>query len=115
MSIVYAPQVPVRYDQLTGKRLSIFNLNTALRFGNLVELLPAEADLDESVEKQVQLLQEGLFDFARDDVLMAIGDPIIIAAAAAIVCKKMEGRMRMLKWDKRAKEYFLVEFRINDQ
>lgn len=52
-------------------------------------------------------------NFNDDDYLLAIGDPVAIAIAAAVAADVNNGRFRTLKWDKRTERYiaFAVDIR----
>ncbi len=50
--------------------------------------------------------------YTRDDYLVAIGDPSLIAIAAAIAVEKTGGLLRLLKWDRQTNDYLVVEINV---
>jgi hypothetical protein len=50
--------------------------------------------------------------YGADDLLVALGDPSLIAAAAVLAVRATGGLLRMLKWDRLAKDYVLVEVKL---
>lgn len=107
---VFAPQCPTRYDPMLDTRVPIVDLLPAKRFGDVVVLLPNNVT-GMMMSPIVTCLKERLSEFDNRDFLIAIGDPSIIAAAAGIILKRL-GTMKMLKWDKRLKDYNVVEITV---
>jgi hypothetical protein len=50
--------------------------------------------------------------FTKDDWLVAVGDPSLIAAAACIAARKTGGVLRLLKWDRLTSDYIAAEMTI---
>jgi len=111
MANVYIPQVPSKYSESMDLRIPTVNLSAAQRYGDIVELLPQDARRV-AIGPLVEVLKERLTKYAADDFFVALGDPALIAATAAIIGKKTGGKLRMLKWDKDVKDYFLVEIQV---
>ena len=107
---VYVPQEPSRYDAEFGTRVPTVDLRPAMAYGEVVVMLPANVT-GMLMAPVVQALKEKLSEFTDDDSLVAIGDPSIIAAASGIVLYKNK-RLKLLKWDKRAKAYSVAEIKI---
>ena len=61
----------------------------------------------------VRALREKLAGFSDDDYLVPIGDPAIMAAAAAIAASFNHGRVRLLKWDRERRIYWPVQLDIS--
>ena len=59
-------------------------------------------------EDAVHRLWEGLASVCADDYVLAIGDPVAVAIAFAIVASRTGGRVNVLKWDRQAAEYYAV-------
>lgn len=108
MSKVYAPHQPSKYDRTVSEWLPTINLEPATKFGKLEILLPPNANLMHA-GPLVTALSERMKDYSRDDYLIAVGDPTLFAAAA-VIAYRQTGRLRMLKWDRMASDYFVVEF-----
>jgi len=107
---VYVPQEPSRYDAAFNARVPTVDLRPATLFGDVTVMLPSNVT-GMLMAPIVTALKEKLAAFSDQDFLVAIGDPSIIAAASGIVLKK-NGRMKMLKWDKRIKAYAVVEIEL---
>ena len=86
------------------------NLNSAAVYGNIEILLPPNVSSIALVPIK-QALKEKLSKSEPDDLLIAVGDPTIIAICAVILAKK-HGRLNMLKWDKMNSGYTKVEVEI---
>ena len=112
MPKVYAPQIPTRFDMITNTRVPLFDMNSATAFGDLVSCVPGDADFTTPLPQVIEMLEAALVNFSDDDYLMAIGDPTLIAAAAIICSLYTEGRMKMLRWNKRERRYIAVEFTV---
>jgi hypothetical protein len=87
------------------------NMQPALRFGELVVLLPPNANRLHSVPL-IEAMKEGMKNFSESDYLVCVGDPSLIAAAACIAMRKANGLLRLLKWDRLTSDYISVEIRI---
>lgn len=108
MPKVYAPQVPSRYDAATRLWVPSINLEPAKPFGEVVVMLPPNANRLH-INPLVVALREQMKDFSADDYIVAVGDPSLIAAAACIAVKKTGGLLRILKWDRQTSTYIPVE------
>lgn len=110
MPKVYAPQHPHRFDAATKLWIPNMNLEPAKRFGDLVVLLPPNANRAHTVPL-VNKLKELMADYGDGDYLIAVGDPSLIMACAMIAFKKTTpGKpVRGLKWDKMISDYIVTE------
>lgn len=110
MAHVFAPMQPAKHDALTGLWIPTINLEQSRKFGELVVLLPPGANRLHT-GPLVAALIEGMKDFSKDDFLIAVGDPTLIAACACIAHQKC-GMLRILKWDRMSSDYISVEVKI---
>lgn len=104
---VYAPQVPSRYDAATRLWIPTMDLAPAKRFGELVILLPPGTNRMPT-EELIEALRNRMADFKAGDHLIAVGDPLLIAAASIIAVRQAAGELRMLKWDRVTSAYNLT-------
>jgi len=111
MARVYAPQQPSRFDTSTRLWIPTMNMQPAEKFGDLVVLLPPNANRLNTVPL-LEALKLGMIDFGKDDWLVAVGDPSLIAAAACIATRKTGGLLRLLKWDRLTSDYLATEMTI---
>lgn len=106
MSIVYVTQ-DVLVRDFDGAMKRKFDLSSAEKYGELRILVPAGQSLVSSVPV-VRQLNDLMRDFSRDDYLLPLGDPAIMAAAAGVATLKTAGRFAVLKWDRRSGAYLAV-------
>lgn len=111
MSKVYAPQVPSKYDPATKLWVPSINLEPATEFGELVVMLPPNANRLH-INPLIVALREQMKDFTKDDYIIAVGDPSLIAAASCIAVRKTSGLLRILKWDRQTSSYIPVEANV---
>lgn len=110
MATVWVPQQPSWLDHVNGVWVPSINLRPAAVYGQIEVLLPPETSPVALVPIK-QALKEKLANSQQDDLLLAVGDPSVIALCAVILAMK-HGRLNMLKWDKNNKDYFKVEVEI---
>jgi|APGre2960657468_1045069.scaffolds.fasta_scaffold26690_2 hypothetical protein len=108
MPKVYAPQVPSKYDSATKLWVPSINLDPAKQYGEVVVMLPPNANRLH-INPLIVALREQMKDLTEEDYLIAVGDPSLIAAAACIAVKKTNGLLRILKWDRLSSSYIPVE------
>lgn len=111
MSTVYVTQdVMIRVP--SGDLERKFDLSSAEKYGRLRTLVPHGQSLVSTVPV-VRQLNEQLRDFTSDDYLLPLGDPAIMSAAAAIAARNSNGRLTILKWDRRAGAYLAVQLDLS--
>jgi hypothetical protein len=108
MPKVYVPQIPSRMDAGSGVWVPTVNISPAKKFGKIVELLPPEANRLHVVPL-LTVLREKMKHYTGDDMIIAVGDPSIIAFTACIAARATGGKLRLLKWDRQTSDYILVE------
>lgn len=108
MPKVYAPQIPSRFDAATKLWIPQYDLSPAEKFGELVVLLPPDAQRIDINACKVAM-EERMASYSEDDFLLSIGYPWMLTMAGAIACRETGGLIRQLIWDKRAKDYRIGE------
>lgn len=111
MPNVYIPQVPSRFDSRSKLWVPQVDTSPAKKFGDLVVLLPPEANRLHTAPLLVAL-RENLRHITADDYIVALGDPSIIAITACLAAANTGGVLRLLKWDRQASDYIAVEAKI---
>lgn len=111
MAKIYIPQVPSRYDTAVRAWVPTVNLDPAKEFGELVVMLPPNANRLH-ISPILAALREKMADYEKGDAIVAVGDPSILAAAACIAARKTGGELRMLKWDRILGNYIAVEMKV---
>ena len=87
------------------------DLREAMQFGSLRFVIQLEnpsypLDLFE-FDATLNHLNNELCEFAEQDFLLPVGDLATCAAAAIIVARNTNGKVNMLRWDKRMKQYIV--------
>lgn len=108
---VFVPQVPSRFDPPTQLWVPTVDLTAANKFGEVVVMLPPAANRLHTAPL-VAAIKERMADFAPHDYLVAVGDPSLMVIAGCVAARKNLGRLRLLKWDRRAKDYLPTEIQI---
>lgn len=110
--IVFVTQIPNRRDKETGKMVAAVNIAPAMEFGEPRVLIAGQASFFATADL-VRQLRLGLrdYNFARGDSIIALGDPAIIAATAAIVAERNK-QFAILRWDNVVKRYIKVTITI---
>lgn len=112
MSKVYVTQEVMVRDS-DGELRRKFDLSKAEeKYGEVRVLIPHGQSLVSSVPV-VRQLNEQLRDFTEDDYLLPLGDPAIMAAAAAIAARNTNGKLNVLKWDRRQGTYLNVQLDLS--
>lgn len=107
----FAPQQPSRYDGALEMWVPTMDLTPAEKFGQVVILMPPGLS-NAHTAPIVAAMRERMENYNEEDALIAVGDPSLIAAAACIAARKTGGLLRMLKWDRHARDYILTEMRV---
>ena len=89
------------------------NVRSAEKFGDLKVMLPDNRQIVLSSGPTTFKLQKDLKTFNDNDYLLLMGDPAIIAVAAAVAAKVNNGRFKVLKWDRDDKKYYDIEIDLN--
>ena len=111
MAVVYIPQDPRKRDAKSGQWITAFDLSPAKKFGDLKVLLP-HGSLPIDIEPMSQNLKESLKDFSDDDYMLAIGNPTAMVLSAIIASQNNDGKLKMLYWDSKIKDYISVAFNV---
>lgn len=107
ISKVYIPQEPTRRGP-DGELISLMNFAQASRFGETEVCLPP-GQVALSPQPTIQKLRDCLRNFSDKDYLIAVGDPSVIAMAAAVCAMNNRGRFNLLKYDKGSGSYIKVQ------
>lgn len=92
----------------TGKH----NITPALNFGNIVTVLPPNAQVAFSTGPTISRIHRKLAKFCDEDYLLFVGDPTAIGIISAIAAHKNKGRYKCLKWDRMEKRYIPIQIDI---
>ena len=84
------------------------NFLPARHYGKLVAVLPDNAQVVISASPVLRKIQSTLRDYSTEDYLLLSGDPIIMGLCMMVPSEKTNGLLKMLKWEKREKDYYEV-------
>jgi len=115
MSIVYIVQEPFKLmvDKETQSQTAIsqFNITPAEKYGELCVLFnPGPVALHPS--GVIKTLENGLQHYSDTDFIVPIGDPVLIGVVTAIAAGYNNGRVKFLRWDKRAHKYTVLTYNV---
>lgn len=109
---VFVVQRPAFYCKDSKGWRNKYNISPAREFGELVVLLQPGNIYRDQLDAAVRSLGTSLADFTERDHLLAIGDPVAIAAAVLTAGKATGGKVRMLKYDRFEGRYNSYEVAI---
>lgn len=109
---IFVPNQPAKFDNLAGVLVPLYDLSPALAFGELVDIFGL-GSVELGPQALARHLKSKLAGFTADDYLLCIGDPVVIASASAIAARQAGGRITLLKYERRLREYFPVSIDIN--
>ncbi len=112
---VYVVQRPTFKNPATGNYEDKFDLTPALAFGQIVEILKP-GNISEDSQNILKFMLQRMEDFRPTDYLLALGDPVAIAAASCVAVDITGGIVQMLKWDKYSKSYkpFIINLQYGE-
>jgi len=101
-SRVFVVQQPAYFSREKREFVAKYDLSPASIHGKLIYLLGPGNIFKNRIEQATRQIRDVMaqHDFAEDDFILAIGDPVAIAAAAMIAGNRTNGRIRILKWDR---------------
>ncbi len=88
------------------------NLLPATEYGDIEILLP-QGQVAFYTKPTIKRLYTNLRKYTMDDYLLMIGDPAAIALASAVAADIGQGNLRLLKWDKQERKYFVINANLN--
>lgn len=105
MSRVFVVQRPAYYDRERRGWVNKYDLSSAEKHGELIFLLRPGNIYRDKLGWAMRQLSETLADFGHQDHLLAVGDPVAIAAAVMVAAGRTGGRVSLLKWDRIEQTY----------
>lgn len=108
MTKVYAIQQPKRLDPRTGQLVDHVDLEPAREHGELHLLLQPGAGPFKDLDHTLEELRNGLAEFTDQDVLLLVGNPVLIGLATAIAADLTNGHVTFLQWSGARREYIKV-------
>lgn len=108
MPQVFVPMQPARLDPDTRVWIPTINLKPAERWGE-IKIIFHQRISRTPLGETIRLLRDKMSDYTPNDYLCAVGDPALTTAAAFIAAAKGGEVLRLLRWDRQACLYHLVE------
>lgn len=108
---VYVVQRAAFKNRRTGEWEDKYDLSSAEDYGRIVYLLPP-GNIARDMTETMARLKHRLSDIDDGDHLLAVGDPVAIAAATMVFSYFNGGRVSFLKWDRIDQCYYpyLIQF-----
>lgn len=79
----------------------------------LVTILDRGSQVTFNAAPTVLKMRTALNKYRDGDFIIAVGDPVAIGIACAVVASLNGGRVALLKWDRQERRYFQVAFDIS--
>ena len=109
---VFVVQQQMKYDRDKGELVPRFpSINKAEVFGELRHILSPSAHPFNS-ESVLGDIHETLSGFGDQDLLLLIGNPVLIGMCVAVAAYYNAGRVRMLQWSGRHNRYTEISAKI---
>lgn len=105
MGKVYCVTEPITYRD--GEPKQLFDITPATKYGDIEILAKHNHNMFASVP-MVRFFRDKLSTFCDDDYILPVGDPVIIGTVTAIASDINNGRVNLLKWDKREHKYLPI-------
>lgn len=105
MSRVFVVQQPATWDRATRKFVPKYDLSPAAVHGPLVYILGPGNIYRDRMEQATRQIADVLRTFTRDDFILAVGDPVAIAAAVLLAGERTGGYIQLLKFDRLSEAY----------
>lgn len=102
---VFVVQQPSYFDRDIRKFVAKYDLSPATSHGQLVYMLGPGNIFKDRMIQAIRQLETVLATYTESDFLLAVGDPVAIAAAALIAGQRTGGKINILKWDRIAAAY----------
>ncbi len=106
---VFVVQRPAYYDRERRGWVNKYDISRAGEHGKIVCLLKPGNIYRDKLGAAVRRLQEMLEDYGPGDHILAIGDPVAIAAAVMVASRANGGRISLLKFDRQDGSYDAYE------
>jgi hypothetical protein len=103
MPTVFIPNLPTRYDHEMQVRVPTVDITMATHHGSPRILVPQEVNLS-ILEPAFAIIDERMREFKKGDLVLAVGDPVLIAYAVNIALRET-GNCDVLRWNRNVKSY----------
>ena len=111
---VFVVQRPAYFDRERQGWVNKYDITPAEEHGELVFLLPPGNIYRDKLAGAIGRLERELADYGPRDHILAIGDPVAIAAAVMVAARRTDGTVSLLKYDRMAERYDAYKITMND-
>jgi hypothetical protein len=108
---VFVVQEPMSRNRVTGDFEPKFDITPAAVYGDIKIVLPSGGNMISSAPMTAKMAHE-MRNFGEDDFVIPTGDPCAIMAAGHYAAKYNRNRVKVLKWDGRARQYVMVQLQF---
>lgn len=102
---VFVVQRPAYFDRERRGWVNKYDLTPAKVHGELVFLLRPGNIYRDRLENALRHLEQELADYGPDDHILAVGDPVAIAATVMVAARQTGGWVSLLKYDRMEERY----------
>jgi hypothetical protein len=102
---VFIPQHPSTYNRFTKRSENVGDLSGVMALGHPIFMLPTGKIRYGKLRRTIKALENIMFDFSPRDYLLAVGDPVVIAAAVVIAARKVGGPINIVRWMRLTNEF----------
>ncbi len=110
---VFVVQRPAYFNRERKGWVNKYDLTPGTKFGELVFLLRPGNIYKDKLEGAMRHLTKQLSDYNPDDHILAIGDPVAIAATVLIAARATGGSVSLLKFDRIEEKYEAYKIEVN--
>ena len=110
---LFVAALPTRWDAATARRVPSLDLNPAATHGELVVMREGPVP-DDALTGAIRTIGAAIAaTFTPHDALVAVGDPLLFAAAAMAAHEQLDGApLRVVRWDPATRAFMLGEVRL---
>lgn len=109
---VFVVQRPAYFDRERRGWVNKYDISAAAEYGELVFLLNPGNIYRDKLASAIALLHRELADYGPEDHILAIGDPVAIAATVMVASLQNGGKVSLLKFDRMDAKYDAFEVDI---
>lgn len=86
------------------------DVTPAQKFGEIKCLFRAHDQVYHETTEAVTRVHDQLKNIEEDDYLVMSGDPCLMVVVACVAADLLDGKLNLLKWDRREHQYVAVRF-----
>lgn len=109
---VFVVQRPAYFDRVRRGWVNKYDLTPAEEYGELIFLLRPGNIYRDRLQSAIQHLRQELADYGPGDHILAVGDPVAIAATVMVAAQRTGGKVNLLKYDRMDERYDAYEINV---